>query len=54
MQFSPASCHFVHLRPKYSKEPVLKHLQSVVFRVPVVSSSSLLVQLTCLVLQKDR
>jgi hypothetical protein len=28
MQFSPASCHFISLRSKYSQHPVLKHPQS--------------------------
>jgi putative component of membrane protein insertase Oxa1/YidC/SpoIIIJ protein YidD len=28
MQFSPTSCHFIPLRSKYSKHPVLKHPQS--------------------------
>jgi hypothetical protein len=32
MQFSPTSCHFIHLRSKYSpKHPVFKHPQSMVF-----------------------
>jgi hypothetical protein len=28
MQFSPTSCHFIHLLSKYSQHPVLKHPQS--------------------------
>jgi hypothetical protein len=45
MQFSPASCHFVSLRSKYSLQyPVLKHPQPV-----FLSYSSILYYLSSLI-----
>jgi hypothetical protein len=33
VQFSPVSCHLISLWSKYSPQhPVLKHLQSMIFR----------------------
>jgi hypothetical protein len=37
MQFSPASCHFIPLRFKYSQHSVLKHPWSIVWTPALIS-----------------